>query len=85
MKKLKLSVANLGSTEILTREELKKVLGGDTGSGSGSQSTLLFSCHCSYPADMITWEGIYLTPQEIEYAINSKCAFTGGICNRVYI
>ena len=37
MKKLKLNVAELGATEILTREELKKVLGG-TGSGSGSGS-----------------------------------------------
>ena len=35
MKKLRLNVTNLVATEILSREELKKVLGG-TGSGSGS-------------------------------------------------
>jgi len=34
MKKLNLNVANLGATEILSREELKKVLGGATGSGN---------------------------------------------------
>lgn len=35
MKKLRLNVTNLGATEILSREELKKVLGGtDYGSGT---------------------------------------------------
>ena len=35
MKKLNLNVANLGATEVLSREELKKVLGGiDYGSGT---------------------------------------------------
>ena len=84
MTKLKLNLAHEAG-EILTREELKKIVGGTEGSGSGSQSTLLFRCQCSYPADMITWEDVYLTPLEIENAINSKCAFTGGSCNRVYI
>ncbi|MFC4144161.1 hypothetical protein [Pedobacter mendelii] len=36
MKKLKLS--NFDFSEILTREELKKIVGGDFGSGSGSGS-----------------------------------------------
>ena len=36
MKKLKLRAIELGATEILTREQLKKVLGGDFGSGNGS-------------------------------------------------
>ena len=45
MKKLKLNVANLRATEILTRDELKKVLGGaDAGSGSGSA----YSDSCYY-------------------------------------
>ena len=35
MKKLNLNVANLGATEILSRQELKKVLGG-TGTGTGT-------------------------------------------------
>ena len=43
MKKLKLNVAELGATEILTREELKKVLGG-TGSGSGSGIGYVSGC-----------------------------------------
>ena len=38
MKKLNLNVANLGATEILSREELKKVLGG-TGTGTDSGDT----------------------------------------------
>ena len=41
MKKLNLNVANLGATEILSREELKKVLGGTgTGTGSGDDNPL---------------------------------------------
>jgi len=37
MKKLNLNVTNLAATEILSREELKKVLGGaTTGDGSGN-------------------------------------------------
>jgi len=37
MKKIRLNVADLGATEILTREQLKSVFGGN-GSGSGSGS-----------------------------------------------
>ena len=44
MEKLKLNVANLGATEILTREELKKVLGGTEGSGSGSETCTNNAC-----------------------------------------
>lgn len=42
MKKIRLNVADLGATEILSREQLKSVFGGsggsssDSGSGSGS-------------------------------------------------
>lgn len=38
MKKIRLNVADLGATEILTREQLKSVFGG-SGSGSGSGSS----------------------------------------------
>lgn len=38
MKKIRLNLADLGATEILTREQLKSVFGG-TGSGSGSSSS----------------------------------------------
>jgi hypothetical protein len=39
MKKLKLRALEIGAQEILTREQLKNVFGGDLGSGSGSGST----------------------------------------------
>lgn len=45
MKKLNLNVVDFGATEILSREELKKVLGG-TGTGSESGSTSC-SAECS--------------------------------------
>ena len=35
MKKLKLSLVNMQGTEILSREQLKKVIGGSGGSGGG--------------------------------------------------
>lgn len=38
MKKLKLKAVELGATELLTREELKNVLGG-IGGGSGEECT----------------------------------------------
>ena len=45
MKKLKLSLQNIEGAEVLTREQLKKVMGGNEegsgGSGSGSWPT----CH----------------------------------------
>ena len=44
MTKLKLNLAQ-GAGEILTREELKKVLGGTEGSGSGSGSAYSDSCY----------------------------------------
>lgn len=33
MKKLKLNLANMPNTKVLTREQLKKIMGGDVGSG----------------------------------------------------
>ena len=48
MKKLKLNVTNLVATEILSREELKRVLGGTgSGSGSGSAATYSYDCWCT--------------------------------------
>lgn len=38
MKKLKLSTSTFNRGEVLTRAQLKKVFGGDTGSGSGTGS-----------------------------------------------
>lgn len=43
MTKLKLNLAQ-GAGEILTREELKKIVGGTEGSGSGSSCSISFTC-----------------------------------------
>lgn len=56
MKKIVLNVADFRATEILSRNELKKVLGGVTGSGSGSDSTDDSKCSnfCSSSTDCAT-------------------------------
>lgn len=51
MKKLKLKALELGAKELLTREQLKMVLGGDDGSGSGSGSGSGIKCDCNTSAD----------------------------------
>jgi hypothetical protein len=48
MKKLKLSDLNLRNTEVLTRKQLKKILGG---SGSGSINPCSKCCWISNPDD----------------------------------
>lgn len=51
MHKLKFNVVNLNTTEILTREELKNVLGGDTGSSTESRCYNRFTpCYVNAPA-----------------------------------
>jgi len=50
MKKLKLSELNLGKAEVLTREELKKVLGG-LGSGGSGGSVDVACCKHDNPDD----------------------------------
>ena len=47
MKKLKLKSSELGRVEELTREELKKVLGGESDEGSGSGSGNTYFCQCA--------------------------------------
>jgi hypothetical protein len=51
MKKLKLKALELGAKELLTREQLKMVLGGDFGSGSGSGSGSGTTCNCNSSDD----------------------------------
>lgn len=51
MHKLKLSELNLSDAEVLTRDQLKKVLGGD-GSGGGSMCNQC--CYNDYPNDCST-------------------------------
>lgn len=45
MKKIRLNVANLDSTEVLSRNQLKSIFGG-SGSGSGSGSSSNCTMHC---------------------------------------
>ena len=46
MKKLKITLQNAEATEVLSRQQLKKIKGGDDGSGgsSGSGSTCIVVC-----------------------------------------
>ncbi len=46
MEKLRLKAINLGAREVLTREQLKNVLGGsgETGSGAGGTCTVTVTC-----------------------------------------
>lgn len=46
MKKLKLTVLNLGATEVLSRSQLKNILGGLDGSGDGSGGFSKCSVKC---------------------------------------
>lgn len=47
MKKIRLNVADLGATEILSREQLRSVFGGaGSGSGSGSSGCDYQSLYC---------------------------------------
>lgn len=56
MKKLKLEELNLGSVEVLSREELKKVLGGlGSGGGSGDAGCLTQSGGCDEGGICILW------------------------------
>ncbi len=47
MKSLKLNLK--GIKDILTREEMRKISGGDFGSGSGSDNGECFDCWCKRP------------------------------------
>lgn len=47
MKKLKLTLSNMEGAEILTREQLKKIVGGDgSGGGSGGLAICIANCTC---------------------------------------
>jgi|GEM_PF-3285990 len=89
MKKLNLDVANLGATEILSRDELKKVLGGSDwdlfgsdywGSDNplGSNSTNLYFCECNDYSD--SWWKNYNSSDHYQQDINIRCRNIGGYC-----
>lgn len=57
MKKLKLKALTLGAQEVLTRAQLKNILGGD-GSGSGSYGTVPCSATASCGSHVAVCSGI---------------------------
>ncbi len=86
MKKLKLKALELGATEILTREQLKKVFGGDGGSdGSGGSGgvvmdRLMYCFDGSNPGGSSTqqWIAYSVTCAEAESQIASRCPGGNG-------
>ena len=71
MKKLKLRALELGATEILTREQLKKVLGGSgSGTGSGGSGGLgcpVDECDAGHPCRTPLSCGSVLCPDGVHY------------------
>jgi hypothetical protein len=66
MKKIRLNVANLEATEVLSREQLKSIFGGSGGSGSSGSTNC--STTCKGTSDTI----------EIENCIGT-CTATDGV------
>jgi hypothetical protein len=73
MKKLKLNFSNLKDAEILTREDLKKVMGGDAGSGSGTCSSLTSSQCTSSTACKANCNGVLTSGNCTWSTAFSKC------------
>jgi|GEM_PF-2368966 len=73
MKKLNLNVADFGATEILSREELKKVLGGTESEGSSSGSCNDYYCWCDgHDKDCQICGSFYIRGCSTEEYRNSK-------------
>ena len=86
MTKLKLNLAHEAG-EILTREELKKIVGGTDGSGSGSTGScsISFDCNnnygvtgggtisCSDTSDPFECEYVTMEKNGVTYTIGVKC------------
>jgi len=71
MKKLKLRLANVQGENVLGREQLKKIVGGETGSASH------FQCTCD---DGSTFGLAVTDSSQILTAIERKCNGGGGSC-----
>lgn len=79
MRKMYLNLGQ-GAGEILTRDELKGVLGGQGSYNLGSVTRM--SCHCtrgSNPPFLGSWIDYYVTTQQIIDDISRRCA-NGGTC-----
>jgi hypothetical protein len=82
MKKLKLKALGLGAKEILTREQLKYVLGGDgsgsgTGGGGGNTGGGSGGTCCAHSADWISYVKCGVT-QATAIAYADQYASTSG-------
>jgi hypothetical protein len=55
MKKIRLNVAKLEATEVLSRDQLKSIFGGETNASSNhcSSNTCSYSIECCYPQSNI--------------------------------
>ncbi|TWF40644.1 hypothetical protein FHW36_104327 [Chitinophaga polysaccharea] len=81
MKKLKLTALDLGAKELLTREQLKNVMGGDgSGSGTGSctytQNCANGSVSCSSP----TGDCSFIWDDTHTFTIGVKCDGDSHTC-----
>lgn len=76
MKKIRLNVADLDATEILSRDQLKAIFGGSTGS-SGSDSTNASGSGCSGKSD-----GDSCTNSEGKSGTCKSVPFSGLVCWR---
>ena len=72
MKKLKLSLSNLDSTEVLSREQLKRVVGGQSGSGGCPE----YRCVCGNDS----WVQTFSSSTEMEKVMDG-CDAPGDGCN----
>jgi hypothetical protein len=70
MKKLKLRALQLGAAEVLTRAQLKNVLGGDDGGGT---------CTLTYTTDSDP------TPKTISYTVSGSCSQQSSSMNAMCV
>lgn len=80
MKKLKLNFQHLGTAEVLTRSQLKKVIGGTWGSGGGSGGSVTHG-ECSAP-DVGAWT--YSSPVEFSVCRDDVWTYCRGQRGKCY-
>ncbi|SDE20492.1 hypothetical protein SAMN04487894_12627 [Niabella drilacis] len=82
MKKLKLNFQNIEGTQVLTRDQLKKILGGDGGSGaSGGSGNMKYRCSCVGGAGMMHWNN--MPSQSSIDNFTSNCSSGSSSCGWV--
>lgn len=79
MKKLKLKALDLGATELLTRDQLKNVMGGDgSGSGNVNYGTCIGSVGCWSYTSPTSWN-------QCLQDISTYCRSGSGTCSVNYV